>query len=95
VFHQFQIKLSTQGKEEESALISFWVISHVKTELVKDILETVSILGIGVLCDERQSRATSSQPNCALRIPRFWYKMQGEVLSTNPDNGHRNDLWKL
>jgi len=88
-------KSITEDKEEESAIISFWVISHVKTELVSDILETVSVLGIGVLCDERQNRTTSSQPNCALRIPRFWGKMQGEALSTNPDDRHRNDLRKL
>jgi len=60
-----------QDKEEESAIISFRVIGHVKMELANNVLETVSISGIGVLCDERQSRTTSSQPNCALRIPRF------------------------
>ena len=40
---------------EESAIIYFWVISNVKLELVSDILETVSISGIGVLCDENKA----------------------------------------
>jgi hypothetical protein len=60
VFHSSKCKLITQGKEEESAIISFWVISHVKMELASNILETISISGIGVLCDERQNRTTAS-----------------------------------
>jgi len=88
-------KLITQDKEEESAIISFWVISYVKMELASNILETDSISGIEVLCDKRQCRTTSSQPNCALRIQRFGCKMQGEASSTNPDDGHRNDLRKF
>jgi hypothetical protein len=53
-------------------------------ELISNISETVSISGIGVLCEERQSRTTSSQPNFALKIPRLGCKMQGEALSPNP-----------
>jgi hypothetical protein len=51
-------KLITQDKEEKSAIISFWVISQVKMELVSNISETVSISSIGVLYAERQRRTS-------------------------------------
>ena len=31
----------------------FWVISYVKIEFASNILEIVSVSGIGVLCDEK------------------------------------------
>ena len=37
VFHQFQTQAYKSRQEEESEIISFWVISHVKMELASNI----------------------------------------------------------